>query len=338
LKEFKALNADELYKGLSEITWEDLLDENGYFSVTSNVDNPTIDNSMFPSVKTKDAIVDRIRDKKGYRPNTGPDRHKAVIHLFWLGSTASVYIDSSGETLSKHGYRKHPGLAPMQENLAASVVLATGWDGKGSFINPMCGSGTLAIEAALLALNRGPGLYRDNYSFMHIKGYDSSVYEEERKRSRESALKKIEGQIIATDIDQRAVDMAYKNAVTAGVEHMIHFEVCDFRETPVPKTEGVVVFNPEYGERLGEYEELELIYKAIGDFMKKECKGYKGYVFTGSPDLAKKIGLKASRKIEFYNSKLDCRLLEYELYVGSKGRREKPAPQPNEGTTPGTEE
>ena len=231
----------------------------------------------------------------------------------------SVFIDTSGETLSKHNYRKLPGSAPMQESLAAATIMASGWDGKTDFVNPMCGSGTLAIEAALMALNKYPGLLRAYYSFMHIEGYNDEYYQSIRTEGRAIALKSTPAKIIATDINPNAINATRMNAQTAGVDHIIDFEVCDFRDTKVPSDNpGVVMINPEYGERLGEYEDLEIIYKAIGDFLKTSCQGYKGFIFTASPNLAKKVGLKASQKTEFFNSKLECRLLAYELYGGSK--------------------
>lgn len=322
IKEFKASNPQELYDELKDIAWEELISFDGYFSVTSNVDNETITTPLFANLKVKDAIVDRIKEKKDIRPNSGSDANKAVIHLYWKDDRAEVFIDSSGETLAKHGYRKHPGKAPMLEALAAGTILATKWDGLSSFVNPMCGSGTLAIEAALIATNRRPGLYRMNYSFMHFIGYDEEVFFQERRNLKEQVNKKANPKIIASDLSQQAVDIAIMNAKTAGVDQLIDFQVCDFADTTVPQEEkGIAIFNPEYGERLGNHSQLELTYKRVGDFLKQNCKGYKGYIFTGNPDLAKKIGLRASRKVEFYNGKLDCRLLEYELYEGT---REKP--------------
>ena len=320
LKSFKAKNADELYKQLVSIAWEDLIPIDGYFSVTSNVHNETITTPLFANVKVKDAIVDRIKDKKGVRPNSGPDLNRAVIHLHWIEERAEIFLDTSGETLAKHGYRKHPGKAPMLEALASATIMATQWDGKSPFVNPMCGSGTLAIEAALMAQNRKPGLQRMNYSFMHFIGYNEEVFFEERRILKDITDKTNLPHIIASDISSEAVEIAILNARTAGVEHLIEFETCDFAETTVPEGAGVMMFNPEYGERLGTHSKLELTYARIGDFMKKKCQGYRGYIFTGNPDLAKKIGLKASRRFEFFNGKLDCRLLQYELYDGSKDK------------------
>ena len=318
IKTFEAENPARLYKELLEIEWESLIDFSGYFSVTSNVDNETITTPLFANLKVKDAIVDRIKEKKGIRPNSGSDSNKAVIHLYWKENSAEVFIDTAGETLAKHGYRKIPGKAPMLEALAAATIMATGWDKKSHFVAPMCGSGTLAIEAALLATNKSPGLFRMNYSFMHFIGYEEEVFFTERRKLKDQATKEIDFKIVATDISEDAVQISRNNAKTAGVDHLIDFDVCDFAETIVPIGNGVVMFNPEYGERLGVHNTLEATYKRIGDFMKQECKGYRGYIFTGNPDLAKKIGLRAARRMEFYNGKLDCRLLEYELYDGSK--------------------
>jgi len=318
LKSFTANDPKELYDNLVEIEWEKLIDFAGYFSITSNVNNEHILTPLFANVKVKDAIVDRIRSVKGIRPNSGAESNKTVIHLYWQDDKAEIFLDTSGETLAKHSYRKIPGKAPMLEALAASTIISTNWDKVSTFINPMCGSGTLAIEAALLATDKSPGLVRMNYAFMHIIGYDEQVFFVERRKLKDKAKKAINFKIIATDISQDAVDIAQKNANTAGVEHLIEFAVCDFEETDVPAEPGIVMFNPEYGERLGVHTKLEITYKRIGDFLKKKCLGYRGYVFTGNPDLAKKIGLRASRKIEFYNGKLDCRLFEYELYEGTK--------------------
>jgi putative N6-adenine-specific DNA methylase len=295
-----------------------VLPADGYFTVTNQVDHPTVNNSMFVNVKVKDAIADSMRQKAGKRPNSGSALDKAVIHLFWRDNRAEIFLDTSGETLSKHGYRKIPGKAPMLEGLAAATIMATKWDRQSPFVNPMCGSGTLAIEAALMATNRRPGLFRTNYAFMHVIGFDEDVYAHEY-RMMEDQVRDVPGlRIIATDISDDAIKISKVNAGIAGVEKYIDFAICDFEETSIPETPGVIYFNPEYGERLGEISALQNTYERIGDFMKKKCQGYLGYIFTGNLDLAKKIGLKASRRIEFYTAKLDCRLLEYELYGGTR--------------------
>jgi 23S rRNA G2445 N2-methylase RlmL len=319
LKEFRAVNADDVYKIALDVEWENIIPAEGYFSISSNVSNETITNNLFANVKLKDAIADRFREKTGARPDSGSTLNGVVIHLYWKEEAAEIFIDTSGETLSKHGYRKIPGKAPMLESLAAGVIYATNWNRETPFINPMCGSGTIAIEAALMATNRVPGLYRSNYSFMHLQGYDSAMYEKEFEAIEAQVEENSSLKIIVSDISEDAINVSKINAGMAGVEDMLTYEVCDFQQTTLPEENGsIIIFNPEYGDRLGEEIELEETYALMGDYMKKKCKGYTGYIFTGNLELAKKIGLKPKRRIEFFTSKIDCRLLEYELYAGTR--------------------
>lgn len=316
---FKCDSPDALHKQLLEVPWENILKHDGYFSVTSNVYHESIKTDLFANLRVKDAIVDRFREVSNIRPNTGSTLAGAVVHLYWKYEDAEVFIDTSGETLAKHGYRKLPGKAPMLEALAAAAILSTKWNRQSMFINPMCGSGTLAIEAALIATKRAPGLLRTNYAFMHLKGYNEAMYTAERNTLETQIQRFAAGTIVASDISQLAIDVARKNAEAAGVAHLIKFVVCDFEQTPVVQgAEGIVIFNPEYGERLGDIAALEGTYARMGDFLKKQCKGYTGYVFTGNLLLAKKIRLQPSKRIEFYNATIDCRLLEYEMYEGSR--------------------
>lgn len=321
---FEANDAQDIYENALSITWETLIPKGKILSVTSNVQNDSINNNLFANLRVKDAIVDRLRDKWGDRPTTGPELTGTVVHLYWKDDEASLFLDTSGESLGRHGYRKIPGKAPMLESLAAATILSSKWDRNSTFINPMCGSGTLAIEAALIAKNMPPGLFRENYAFMHIIGYDESYYQDELKRIQSNIRKKLPFKIIASDWSRFAIANARANAAAAGVEDDISFETGDFANTHVPSQPGVIFINPEYGERLGDLTELEETYSRMGDFFKHKCPGYIGYIFTGNMELAKKIGLKTKRRIEFYNSKIDCRLLEYELYQGSKKLKNNP--------------
>jgi 23S rRNA G2445 N2-methylase RlmL len=313
-----AKNPDELYKRVARINWEDYISAESYFCVTSSVNNPTIKDSRFANLKCKDAIVDRMNEKLGRRPDSGPDRDRVVVHLYWRGEKADIFFDTSGEPLSRRGYKRIPLKAPMQETLAAAVIMATGWQGNGNFINPMSGGGTLAIEAAMIALNRAPGLLRNNFGFMHLKGFSESSWRITKNKVKMAEKDRFPGRIVATDISQQAVDASKKNAMTAGIERFVEFGICDFSETPIPNGGGVIIFNPEYGERLGEAEELKKVYKGIGDFLKMKCQGYTGYIFTGNPDLAKRVGLRTKRRLSFLNGPIECRLLEYDLYEGSR--------------------
>ena len=318
INEFTARDPQAVYRGVSAVPWEDYLHEDGYFSVTSHTDSPSVKNSRYMNLKAKDAVADRMRQVRGRRPDSGPERDRAVIHIHWKEDACSVYLDTSGDPLSKRGYRRFPVKAPMQEALAAALLRSAGWNGEGNLVNPMCGSGTLAIEAALMARDIAPGLLRENFAFMHLKVFDPAVWNKLREAASQRVRKTVSGMIIATDMDQRAVDAARQNARFAGVDDAITFGVCEFQQTPVPQGGGIVILNPEYGERMGEAQALEKTYEAIGDFFKNNCQGYRGYIFTGNPALAKKVGLRTKKRIQFFNGPIECRLLEYELYEGTR--------------------
>lgn len=322
IKDFRAQSPDSLYSGFKKIEWEEYFSADEYFSISSYAEHPDVKDSRYPSLRAKDAIADHFREKFNKRPDSGPEMKGVMIFFYWVEGLCSVYFDTSGPALSKRNYRKIPFKAPMQESLAASVILASGWNGEENFINPMCGSGTLAIEAALIALNRAPGLFKGDFAFMHLKGFSQETWKTIRQEARAKGKKSFSGKIIASDISHNAIDASKQNAKTAGVDHLIEFHICDFRETPVPEGNGVVVLNPEYGERLGEERALEEVYKGIGDFFKQKCKGYMGYVFTGNLQLAKHIGLRSKRRIPFFNGPIDCRLIEFELYEGTRKIKE----------------
>ena len=322
LKKFKCRSPKELYREVSSLPWEDMISSEEYLSVVARVDTPTIDNSMFAGLKVKDAIVDRIMEKTGVRPNSGSERDNLVYHLYWKDDNCWLYMNSSGNKLSDRGYRKMPHLAPLRETLAAGLLMAAEYDGSTPLVLPMCGSGTLAIEAALIAQQRACGLLRSNFGFMHEKGFDDEVWQGLRRDALKMSRKKDICSIIATDIDRQAIASAMKNAMTAGVDHLIKFDVCDFVETEVPEQAGIVLLNPEYGQRLGDTKELEETYSRIGDFFKQKCSGYNAFIFTGNPTLAKKVGLRTSRRMIFFNGNLECRLLKYEMYMGTRKKQD----------------
>jgi len=327
-----------LYEDVYSIDWENLLEADGYFTVNSVVRNDTIQDTRMPSLKAKDAIADRMRDKCGGRPDSGRETHGAAVFLYWMDNELIVYIDTTGEPLSKRGYRKMPGSAPMQETLAAGCVLASGWDGNSPFVSPMCGSGTPAIEAALIAMNRAPGSFKSHFAFMAIKGYRQTIPGEKagnsvRQRFGASAeqiwkdmvataraQERREGlpPIIATDIDPEAVETAHLNAIAAGVSEYITFSECDFAATRLPPPPGVIFMNPEYGERLGAGQDLEPLYSRIGDFLKQKCTGYTGCVLTGNMEMSRKIGLRSVKRLPFYNGPIECRMVVFDLYEGSE--------------------
>ncbi len=318
LHAFRATTPGELYGGLFDLPWEAVLPADGYVSVTSAVDHPTIRDSQFANVRCKDAIVDRFRKIHGRRPDSGPERTRSVVHLHWRGNDARIYLDTSGEPLSRRGYRLIPLDAPLRETLAAALIRATGWNGTDPFVNPMCGSGTIAIEAALIARRLAPGLVRANFGFMHVQGYRAAVWQDLLDAARRQALAAPAGRIVATDLRPEAVAAARRNARAAGVDRSITFAVCPFEHTPIPPGPGTILLNPPYGERMGEVAALGGTYRAIGDFLKHKAPGRQGFVFTGNPGLAKRVGLRTRRRLVFYNGDIECRLLHYDLYAGSR--------------------
>jgi len=325
-------NIRDLYESAFSIDWENLMEADGYFSVSSVVHNNTIRDTRLPSLYTKDAIADRMRERCQRRPDSGGENIGSAVFVYWERDEVIIYLDTSGEPLSKRGYRKIPGSAPMQETLAAACIMAMNWNGKVPFLSPMCGSGTPAIEAAMIAMNKAPGSLKGHFAFQSIKGYSRIIPGEKaprvapRQRAgaspeqiwREMVLEAAEKEttegiprIIATDISPEAVENAHSNAIAAGVAPFIEFKACDFAESPVPEGKGCVFFNPEYGIRLGTYEELAPVYERIGVFMNEKCSGWTGGLITGNPDLARLVNLYYKTRVPFFNGPIDCRLFIY---------------------------
>ena len=325
-------NIRELYEMARSIDWENLLDPDGYFSISSVVHNHTIRDTRLPSLYTKDAVADRMREKCQRRPDSGTLNHGAAIFVYWERDEAIIYLDTSGEPLSKRGYRRIPGSAPMQETLAAACIMAMKWDRKTPFVSPMCGSGTPAIEAAMLAINKAPGSLKGHFAFQSLKGYNRILPGEKAPRiaprqyagatpeqlwkemlldAKNAEISDNLPEIIATDISPEAVENAHSNAIAAGVAQFIRFSDCDFAQTPMPERKGCIFFNPEYGIRLGTFEELAPIYERIGSFLYEKCKGWTGALITGNPDLARLVNLYYKTRVPFFNGPIDCRLFLY---------------------------
>ena len=326
-------NIRELYQAAFSIDWENLIEADGYFSVSSIVHNFTIRDTRLPSLYTKDAIADRMREKCQRRPDSGGENKGAAVFVYWERDEVIIYLDTSGEPLSKRGYRKIPGSAPMQETLAAACIMAMKWDRKSPFLSPMCGSGTPAIEAMMMAMNKAPGSLKGHFAFQSIKDYNRIIPGESAPNvaprqhsgaSPEQIWKEIvleananerkEGlpTVYATDISPEAVENAHSNAIAAGVAPYISFKACDFAETPIPENgKGCIFFNPEYGIRLGDPKELAPVYERIGLFMHEKCAGWTGALITGNPELAHLVNLYYQTRIPFYNGPIDCRLFIY---------------------------
>lgn len=332
--EFQCNSAHDLYRGAHDVDWKRYLHEMGTLAVSANVrDNPAFNHSKFAALKTKDAIVDYFRDKTGTRPSVDLDNPDLPVDLYIAGPMATISIDMSGDSLHRRGYRLARVEAPLRETLAAAIIAFTGWKGETPFIDLMCGSGTLPIEAALLATDHAPGLGR-SFAFERASDFDKALWEKLKAEAQSRIKKSLPGGLIqGFDKDGQAIQTAKENARRAGVLDLIEFRVQDVAQFQAPKPDGpgTIVVNPPYGERLGDEETLAPLYEKIGDTFKQRAQGYTGWVFTGSLKLAKKVGLRSARRITLWNGPIECRLLEFELYAASRKSKYTKKPEGAEG-------
>ncbi|MBF9254639.1 methyltransferase [Pontibacter sp. 172403-2] len=318
IRTFKARDEDDLYAQVQKIKWSDYLNVKQTFAINAAVSHSTFEHSLFVSQLTKDAIVDQFRKATGERPSVDLNRPDLRLNLHMHENMVTLSLDSSGDSLHRRGYRLQTNVAPLNEVLAAGIVALSGWDKKSAFIDPMCGSGTLLIEAAMMAQNIAPGLYRrDGYGFEKWKDYDEKLFEMVWTTAEAKAKDAPQATILGYDIDPDYVTAARNNIENAGLADVIEVEEADFFKTEAPATPGVVVMNPPYNERI-QSDDINLLYKNIGDTLKTGYQGYDAYILTGNLEAAKSIGLRVSRRIPLYNGPIDCRLLKYELYRGSR--------------------
>lgn len=318
LKTFTISKKEDLYKNVRLINWLDYMKASDSFVIDSVVNFSKIfKNSMYATQYTKDAIVDQFRAKTGKRPSIDTDNPILRINLHISRNEVTISLDSSGDPLHKRGYRTERTMAPLNENLAAGILLLLGYSGDKPFIDPMCGSGTIPIEASMIAMNIAPGLIRKKYAFMKWKDFDKTLYEDIINKAKKSVRKKLRHPIIASDKDKLTIEKAKRHAKKANVTDYIKFEKLRFEDQIPPIGAGIMLCNPPYGERL-EIKEIEKLYGVIGDILKQKYDGYDAYIFSGNLQAIKTIGLRSSRKIKLFNGQLECRLLKYEMYRGSK--------------------
>ncbi|MCZ2139872.1 MAG: THUMP domain-containing protein [Bacteroidia bacterium] len=317
---FTVRNEKDLYEEIRRMEWENYLDVDGTLAVNTTLSTNLFNHSQYISQKVKDAIVDRFRDKFGRRPSVDIANPHLSINIHIAKNEVKVSFDSSAESLHRRGYRTEQTLAPINEVTAAGMILLTGWDGKGVFIDPMCGSGTLLIEAALYAKNVAPGLFRESFGFMHWKNFDNTLWDKIVTEA-QNAIKETETIFIGSDKTFKAIEIARANATRAGLDEDIRLSNKRFEEVKPPQnTTGIVIMNPPYGERLP-IEEIGAFYKQIGDKLKKDFEGYTAWIITSNKEALKKFGLAASQRLTLFNGQLECKYYKYELY---KGSRQKP--------------
>ena len=322
IAEFPCPTPHALYENARNVRWRDWMTVDGTFAVDCNCRDSQISHSHYAALKIKDAIVDEFRERTGRRPNVDR-RHPAVqINAYIAKDRCVLSLDASGDRLHLRGYRQQTTDAPLRETLAAAIVGLVEWDSEGMFIDPMCGSGTIIIEAALKAMNYAPGLLRCGdaaagqvgFGLQRWRNFDRQLWRRLIEAAQEEIREKIPGRLLGYDISRPAIRIASENAKRVGLERHLRFMRGDALKLSPRGHRGVIVCNLPYGERTGEAEELKSLYRGFGDVLKQRCKGYTAYLFTGNLKLAKWIGLRTAKRFTLYNGPIECRLLKYELF------------------------
>ena len=313
IKHFKARSAEEVYDQVQKIKWDDILDVKKTFSVDSVVYSEEFRNSRFVTYKVKDAIVDWFREKQGTRPNISVSNPDIRLNIHIAEDNATLSLDSSGESLHRRGYRQESVEAPLNEVLAAGMILMTGWKGECDLIDPMCGSGTIAIEAALIARNISPGVFRKEFAFEKWNDFDQDLFD--MIYNDDSQEREFEHHIYGYDIDMKAVNTASMNVRAAGLSKDVTIAQQDFKDFTQPAEKSIIVMNPPYGERISTPNLLGT-YKMIGERFKKAFTGNEAWVLSYREECFEQIGLKPSIKIPVYNGSLECEFRKYVMFDG----------------------
>lgn len=319
LYSFKAKNADEVYEEVKKYDWSQLLSEKETFAIDSVVFSSIFTHSKFVAYRVKDAIVDSFQEKIGKRPSVRINNPDLLINIHVSETQCTISLDSSGESLHKRGYRTDQTEAPLNEVLAAGMILKTGWRGESDFIDPMCGSGTLLIEAAMIAMNIPPGIYRKGFAFEKWKDFNQDLFD--TIYNDDSAEREFHHKIYGSDILAKAIDIAKDNAKSAGVAKYIDLKVMSFEKyTKAPSSTGIIIMNPPYGERLRP-RDLFGLYEMIGERLKHVFPGYTAWILSYKKECFDKIGLRPSVKIPLVNGSLACEFRGYDLFNGKKYER-----------------
>jgi putative N6-adenine-specific DNA methylase len=304
---------DDLYEAVQTIDWARYLTADHTIAVDCNVRDSQITHSKYAALRTKDAICDQFVERTGRRPSVDVDEPMVGLNLHIYRDEASLSLDSSGESLHKRGYRPIQTRAPLNEALAAALVLFSGWSPETAFADPLCGSGTLPIEATWLAIRRPPGLTRRRFGFQGWMDFDVRLWTELRDDARRNVRKELEAPIVGSDLRRDALSLGLRNARAAGVGNLVQFTVRDLRQFRPPAPVGTIVCNPPYGERLGTESELRALYATLGETLRDRCRGWQAFVFTGNPALAEQLGMGPAQERALFNGKIPCRLLRFDL-------------------------
>jgi putative N6-adenine-specific DNA methylase len=306
-------STDDLYAAVQSIDWSQYMTIEHTLAVDCNVRDSAITHSLYAALRVKDAICDQFIAKCGKRPSVDTETPMVGLNLHIHRDEAVLSLESSGESLHKRGYRPILTRAPLNEALAAGLVLLTGWRGDVPLVDPLCGSGTFCTEAAWIALGRPPGLTRRRFGFMGWLNYNVKLWTAVRDEARGQVGRVLSQPIIGSDVRNDALHFARSNANAAGIGHLLRFERRDVKDfAPPAGLPGIILCNPPYGERLGEEKDLVELYRTIGKVFRERCAGWKLFVFSGNAYLARQMGLKPTQVIDLFNGKIPCRLLRYE--------------------------
>ena len=311
--EFQYKSEQDLYDAARAIAWFDLFSVKRTIRVNVTAQKSPLKSLEFATLKVKDAVCDRFRDKGGSRPDVDRAAPDVRIHAFLEEAKGILYLDTSGEALFKRGWRMDIAEAPIRENLAAGIIMLTGWKFDQPLLDPMCGGGTLLSEAAAMARGRAPGAKRA-FGFEKLSVFDAKLWERIRN---ERTVQPVEPRLYGSDTDPEALQAARRNLGAAGVERWVKLEEADVLERAAPEPGGVLVANPPYGERIGSPEELAALYPKLGDALKKKFAGWNCFLFTADMRLPKLIRLQPSRRTPLWNGSLECRLYEFRIVSGS---------------------
>ncbi len=314
---FEIKNEKQLYEKVQRIDWTEVFNIDQTFVVEANVYYSELTHSQFVALRTKDAIVDQFRAKMGKRPWVNTEASDIYVDVHISHDVCTISLDSSGESLHKRGYRVAADKAPISEVLAAGMILLSGWKKDCDFIDPMCGSGTIAIEAALYAMDIPAGYYRDHYAFMSWKDFNADLWEEIKTTANDS-MGEFDHKIVASDRSDKAVGIAKTNIKKAGLHKDITLKVSYFDALEVEEEKGILIFNPPYGKRLEEKGELRDLYRGIGDVLKQKYSGFEAWIISPNYEAAKFVGLRPSMRIPLFNGPIEARLIKFEMYQGSK--------------------
>lgn len=314
---FEASDENMLYHEIRNIDWKQYFSLDQTFAINATLNQSRLEHSLYAALKAKDAIADQFRDETGERPNVDVEAPDFRIHLHIYEDQCTLSFDSSGDSLHKRGYRDYTNQAPINEALAAALVMLSGWDRIIPLADFMCGSGTILIEAAMIALNRAPNKRRAKFGFQSWKDYDAQLWNSLLKEAEEAELRPEGLRLYGSDISGAVLMKAKQNIRHAGLDDIISLKRCSFEQFPVPAKEGMLISNPPYGLRI-EPKDIMKMYKDMGNKMKKDFNGWTCWIFTGNLEAAKFIGLRPSKKIHLFNGPLECRFLKFESYSGSR--------------------